>query len=81
MFLLRQVQRLAVRPHAERNHDRAGCGGEQHVILRHRADARTDDLQLHLVGRKLRQHFTEHFDGTLHVTLDHNSQFLDVAGL
>src|SRR6266849_1458543 len=56
MFLLRQVQRLAVRPHAECNNDRSGCGSKQHIIFRHRTDARTDDLQLHLVGRKLRQH-------------------------
>src|SRR5713101_1201762 len=81
MFLLRKVQRLAVRSHAKRNHNRPGCGSQQHVIFRDRAHARTDDFQLHLVGRKLRQHFAEHFHGPLHVALDHNSQFLDVAGL
>src|SRR5713226_19714 len=81
MLLLRQVQRLAVRPYADRNHDRAGCGSQKHVILCDRADARTDNLQLHLVGRKFRQHFAEHFHGALHVALDHNSQFLDVSGL
>src|SRR5207302_2660843 len=81
MFLLRQVQRLAIRPHAERNHNRAGCGSEQHVIFRDRADARTDDFELYLISREFRQHFTEHFHGALNVPLDHNSQFLDVAGL
>src|SRR5713101_865049 len=80
VFLLRQVQRLAVWPHSERDHNRAGCGSQQHVIFRDRADARTDDLQLHLVGRKFGKHFAEHFGGALHVRLDHNSQFLDVAG-
>src|SRR5882724_1631025 len=49
VFLLRQVERLAVRPRAKRNHDRAGCGSQQHVIFRDRPDSRTDDLKLHLV--------------------------------
>ena len=36
---------------------------------------------LHLLGRKLWQHFAENFHGTLHVGLDDNRQLLDFAGL
>src|SRR6266436_6266718 len=43
VFLLRQVQSLAVRPHSEGDHDRAGCGGQQHIVFCDRANARTDD--------------------------------------
>ena len=41
MFALRQVGGLAVRPHVERENNRAGSRSQQHVVFGHRADART----------------------------------------
>jgi hypothetical protein len=38
-------------------------------------------IRLDLIGRQLGQHFAEHFDGALHVSLDDHAQFLDFAGL
>ena len=65
---------FAIRPDTERDDDRAGSRSQQHVVLGHRANARADNFQLHLIGRELRQHFAQHFHGTLHVGLDDDAQ-------
>src|ERR1700733_13344 len=81
VLLLRELRRFAVRPDAEGNDDRAGGRSQQHVVLGYRAHAGPDDLQLYLVVRKFRQHFGEYFDRALHVALDDDAQFLDLASL
>src|SRR5271168_4530978 len=81
VFLLGKVGSFAIRTNAESNDDRAGSGGEEHVVFGDGADAGTDDFQLHLICRKFGQHFTENFDGALHVGLDDDAKFFDVAGL
>src|SRR5271154_4356391 len=81
MFLLREVRGFAIGADAEGDDDGAGSRREEHVVFRDRADAGTDDFQLHLICRKFGQHFTENFDGALHVGLDDDAEFLDVAGL
>src|SRR5258707_2420440 len=79
-FLLRKFSRLALRPHAERDDDRAGGARKKNVIFADGSDAGADNFQLHLIGRKLWQHFAQHFDAALDVRLDDDRQFLDFAG-
>ncbi len=78
-FALREIGSLAIRAHVERHDDRARSGRQQNVVFRDRADAGMNDLQLHAVVGKLRQHLAQHFDRALHVRLDHERQFLDFS--
>src|SRR5712692_8544731 len=80
-FLLRQVGRLAVRPDTKGNDDGAGRRREEHVVFGDGADTGADDFQLDLVRRELRQQFAQHFRRALHIGLDDDGQFLDLAGL
>ena len=86
LFLFRQIGGARFGPHVETDdHDcrrRRAClrrRSEQHVGFGNRADARTNHLDLHPLGRELLQGRLQHFDRTLHVGLDNDQQFFDFA--
>src|ERR1700731_2452443 len=79
MFLLREIGGLAIGANSKSDDNRPGCGSEEQVVFGDGAHPRADDFELHLIGGKLGQHFAENFDGALHVGLDDDAEFLDVA--
>ena len=70
---------VAVGPHVEPDDDRVGGRGQQHVRLVDGPDAGVDDADLDLLVRELVQRVGEHLGRPLHVGLDDDRQFLDLA--
>src|SRR5690348_13446530 len=79
VFLLREISRFALGADVETDNDRVRSRGKQHIGFRNSTDAGLYDFQFDLIVRELRQHFAQHFDGTLHVSLDENRQILNLA--
>src|SRR5207302_298004 len=66
-FLLRQFARGTLGTDVEADHDGVGCGGEQDVVRRNRADRGVDDVDLDLGGGEFAHRVAEHFHRPLHV--------------
>src|SRR5437879_9304397 len=81
VFALRQVGGFAIGAHIEGEDDGARGGSQQDIGLGDGTHAGVNDLQLNLLGGLLGEQFAQDFDGTLHIGLDDDGQFLGLAAL
>src|SRR4030081_2488294 len=75
------ARRLGLGLDVEAEHDGVGGRGEHDVGFVDGTDRSVDDLETHLVGRQPFQRLRQRLDRSLHVGLEHEPQFLDLARL
>ena len=81
MLVIRGGLGQSVRPHVEADDDGIGGAGQGNVGFADGTDCAVDHLDLHFFVGQLGQRLLHRFHGALHVCLDDDRQFLDVAGL
>src|SRR6266481_9018745 len=79
-FFLGEVRGLRFGTDVEADYDGFGSRRERHVGFGDRSGRAVNHLKLDLVGREPRERVGERFDRALHVALQDDFEFLDLAG-
>src|SRR5436190_1921694 len=80
-FFFGELRGVALGTDVESDDDRIGCGREENIVRRDRADRGVDDADFDLGGGELAECFVEHFDRALHVRFHDEVQLFHATGL
>ncbi len=79
LLAVRHLARGGCRTDVETHDDGVGSGCEQHIAVGDGTDGTVNDIDLDILGGEFDERVAEGFHGTIHVALDDDVEFLEVA--